>query len=147
MYIKLGDIVEVLGTDLNLEEELWYGEIVGKDGNDYEIYYIEHKEDNRWEYCSNYECIEKESINAVSRTKKGDYAKSWATFGFQWEKTLDEHGNEKNITLFKHAHEEDADSTISESLDSCHSWSTSESDSDVSDLFDDTEENIPAFET
>ena len=135
IIIKLGDIVEVMGTN----DEWWYGEIVGINGKQYDIYYIENKEDNRWEFNEMHDFVEKESINDVSRTKKGDYFKAWAKFDFRYLQTTDEQGNCKQ-ELYRQEFD-DGHSSASESLDSCHSWSTSDADSDVSDLIDDSPDN------
>ena len=78
MYIKLGDIVKVLGLNDNDQLEDWYGEIVGRlDDQTYEIYYIEPFNEDIWKFNETVDVIHKSSINAVSRTKHGNYAMSW----------------------------------------------------------------------
>jgi hypothetical protein len=134
MYIKLGDIVKVLGMNDEDQLEDWYGEVVGRlDADRYEIYYIEHSHADVWTFNENYEVVEKTSINEVSRTKHGDYSKSWMKFGFELVRS------ENRIELhLKHKACSSTDSDGSESLDSLDSWSSSESDTHVSDLIDDS---------
>lgn len=132
MYIKLGDIVKVLGMNDAGQIEDWYGEVVGiLDGYQYEVYYIEQHHDV-WIFNENVDILDKESINTVSRTKHGDYVKAWRKFGFEWTRLDDE------ITLVKTHQEASTNSDESESLDSCDSWSTTDSDTNVSDLIDDS---------
>jgi hypothetical protein len=129
MYIKLGDIVKVLGMNDDDKLEDWYGEIVGRlDNQQYEIYYIEPC-DGIWKFNETVDVVDKASINEVSRTKHGDYAAAWSKFGFKLLNQFELlYTHETTVT----------DSDASESLDSCDSWSTSESDATVSDFIDDS---------
>lgn len=131
MIIKLGDIVQILGSN-DHTIEYWYGEIVGRNGDQFEIYYITSTAHGVWEFEESHHTVEKESINQVARTKHGDYVKAWATFGFVYEPGPPIVLNE-DPTFEEHSTGE----SESESLDSCDSWSTSDDESNISDFIDD----------
>lgn len=135
MIIKLGDIVQVLGVSESEDHEYWYGEIVGKRDDAYDIYYIKNSGDF-WEFEEDYHIVEKECINNVMRTKHGDYVKAWSGFGFIYRQ-----GPPISLTRDP-TFESDKTTSDSESLDSCDSWSTSDDASNVSNLIDDSEATI-----
>jgi len=132
MIVKLGDIVQILGsTDDTLE--YWYGEIVGRTGDQFELYYITRTAiPQTWVFEEHYNVAEKESINRIARTKHGDYAKAWAMFGFIYEKG-------PPISLVEDPSFSENTTSDSESLDSCDSWSSSDEESKISELIDDSE--------
>ena len=135
MIIKLGDIVQVLGSK-DHTTEYWYGEIVGRVDDQFEIYYITSTKPDVWEFEEDYHLVEKASINQVVRTKHGDYKKAWASFGFIYNKG-------PPIVLNKDPNFREHTTSDSESLDSCDSWSTSDEESNISDLIDDTSVYLP----
>ena len=139
MIIKLGDIVQVLGINDEEKEEYWFGEIVGRvSRNEFEIYYIKKNKgfENQgvYEFEDTYHTIEKECINRVIRTKHGDYANAWKQIGFVYHS-----GPPICLTKDPEYRSELSADEDSESLDSCDSWSSSDDESVVSNLIDDSE--------
>ena len=142
MIVKLGDIVQILGVPEGsgdgvneVEPEYWYGEVVGKIENAFEVYYIKNSGDF-WEFEEDYHIAEKECINNVIRTKHGDYTKAWAGFGFIYRQG-------PPISLLEDPNfNSECSTSDSESLDTCDSWSSSDDETNVSELIDDSEVKI-----
>lgn len=139
MIIKLGDIVQVLGINDEEQEEYWYGEIVGRvNRNEFEIYYIKKNQGSEnqgvYEFEETYHTVEKDCINRVIRTKHGDYANAWKQFGFAYHP-----GPPIYLSQDPEYRSEPSADDDSESLDSCDSWSSSDEESVVSNLIDDSE--------
>tara|TARA_B100001250_G_scaffold292694_1_gene254335 strand:- start:1739 stop:2206 length:468 start_codon:yes stop_codon:yes gene_type:complete len=137
MIIKNGDLLHILGEG-NVS---WYGEKVGKDDHGrYEIYYI-NKNNDIYEFDKYYSIVDKESI-LTHVSNSGDYKQAWSVLGFEY------HNENNSIWLRKKSMDEinaiqyeelnTSDSEVSSiTIDSCDTWSTTESDdSDLSDFID-----------
>lgn len=126
-HIKLGDIVEVLGTEDD-QECWWWGEIVGYDpiSKEYEVYYIEQKNNNTWKYNDHYDIITKDCINRHVRTARGNYEESWLKMGFIMKKSSDgdiHFLQDANITT---NNDTESECGSEETLSSVDTWSSEE---------------------
>tara|TARA_Y100000389_G_scaffold164614_1_gene168435 strand:+ start:33516 stop:33968 length:453 start_codon:yes stop_codon:yes gene_type:complete len=136
MYIKLGDIVEVLGMDDDLQKPcLWWGEIMEYDSDtkEYDIYYISEK-NGIWKYNETHDVIVNENINRHVRTKHGNYENAWSKFGFAMFRQGDD------IHFIKSDNQVESDTSGSEeTLSDVDTWSSIDETNSVSSFIDDSE--------
>lgn len=135
MYIKVGDIVEVLGIDEDTQDNcLWWGEIM-EYIPETRVYYIYYISDHHgiWKYNETCDVIVKENINRHSKTKRGNYEEAWSKFGFEMIRNRDD------IHFIKTDQEEYTDTDCSEeTLSSVDTWSSMEETETLPNFIDDT---------
>ena len=144
MKIKNGDLVSVLGE----HDELWYGEIVGRNEyGQYEVFYISER-NGTITYDEDYNLLDKESI-IVHVPNQNDYVIAWAKFGFEYDPYSNGFNKMEIYDETTSVHttlNTNSSSDESHSIGSMDSWSTSDGEDEYTtedlQFIDDTETYI-----